>query len=265
MMASVSQFTADLQYLDVQDRGAIAIVTLNRPPVNATDQKLFEELRDLFSRIDEVLPAVRVVILRGEGRHFCAGNDLNEFASLTPQNSPGRMKLVRESFAAVYDCPVPVIGAIHGVAVGSGMAIAACCDALVCGSSARLGTPEVGLGVMGGAKHMRRLVPEHVMRIMYFTAEHVPVAELLPYGGIHEVVPDEQLMDAALALAMRMATHSRAALRHAKESLNTIEFMDLKGGYQAEQSFTTRLSGHPDSLESRDAVLNKRDPEYSNS
>jgi enoyl-CoA hydratase len=255
----------EFRNLRIEARDGIAVVALDRPPVNAANQDLYRDVRTFFSRIDELLPEVRVVILRGEGPHFSAGNDLHEFQILTPQNAPGLSKLVRESFAAIYDCPVPVIGAIHGVAVGSGLAIAACCDALVCGESAKLGTPEVAVGVMGGAKHMRRLVPEQVMRILYFTAEPVPAAELVPYGGIYKVVPDEELMDAAFALADRMAVHSRAALRHAKEALNTIEFMDLKGGYEAEQRFTTRLSDHPDSREAREAVLSKRTPEYSHS
>jgi enoyl-CoA hydratase len=103
------------------------------------------------------------------------------------------------------------------------------------------------------------------MRIMYFTAESVPASDLLPYGGIHAVVPDDELLDAALTLAERMAVHSRAALRHAKEALNTIEFMDLKLGYEAEQRITTRLVMHPDSREARDAALQKRLPVYANS
>ena len=256
---------AEFRYLRIADRGAIAVVSFDRPPVNAVDTAMCLEIRALFSRVDELLPQVRVVVLRGEGSQFCAGHDFKEFASLTPENAPGRQKLVRETFAAVYDCPVPVIAAVHGVAVGTGVALAACCDSIVCGESARLGVPEVGVGVMGGARHMRRLVPEHVMRTLYFTADSVPAADLLPYGGIHAVVPDEQLLDTALALAERMAIHSRAVLRHAKESLNTIEFMDLKSGYEAEQRITTRLSAHPDSKEARNAVFEKRPPEYSHS
>ncbi|MTD55561.1 crotonase [Amycolatopsis sp. RM579] len=253
------------RHLTIDDRGAIAVVSFDRSPVNAVDTDMCHEIRALFSRLDEYLPRVRVLVLRGEGKHFCAGHDFKEFASLTPQNSPGRQKLVRETFAAVYDCPVPVIAAVHGVAMGTGVALAACCDTIICGESARLGVPEVGVGVMGGARHMRRLVPEHVMRTLYFTAGSAPAADLLPYGGIHAVVPDEQLMDTALALAERMAIHSRAALRHAKESLNTIEFMDLKSGYEAEQRVTTRLSAHPDSQEARNAVFERRTPEYSHS
>jgi len=255
----------EFRYLKIDDRGAIAVVSFDRPPVNAVDTEMCREIRALFSRLDEFLPQVRVMVLRGEGSHFCAGHDFNVFARLTPQNAPDTQRLVRETFAAVYDCPVPIIAAVHGVAVGTGVAIAACCDTIVCAESARLGVPEVGVGVMGGARHMRRLVPEHVMRTLYFTAGSASARDLLPYGGIHEVVPDEQLMDAALALAERMAIHSRAVLRHAKESLNTIEFMDLKSGYEAEQRITVRLSAHPDSQEARNAAFEKRTPEYSHS
>lgn len=252
-----------LQYLAVEARGPIAVVSMSRPPVNAVNQEMYGEIRQLFGRAEEVFPYARAVVLRSEGRHFCAGNDLDEFMTLSPANSPGRMRLVREAFAAIYDCPVPVIAAVQGVAAGTGVAIAAACDVVICGESAKLATPEVGVGVMGGAKHLRRLVPEQVMRVMYFTAEPVPARELMSYGGICEVVPDEELVDAALALANRMAVHSPAALRSAKEALNAVEFMDLKAGYEAEQRFTSRLSGHPDSIEARAAIAEKRQPEYS--
>jgi enoyl-CoA hydratase len=253
------------RYLDVEDRGGIAIVSFDRPPVNAVDTAMCHEIRELFSRFDELLPQARVAVLRGKGPQFCAGHDFKEFADLTPQNSPNQQRLVRETFAAVYECPVPIIAAVHGVAVGTGVALASCCDTIICAESARLGVPEVGVGVMGGARHMRRLVPEHVMRSLYFTAGSASAADLFRYGGIHAVVPDDDLMDAALELAERMAIHSRAVLRHAKESLNTIEFMDLKSGYEAEQRITTRLSAHPDSQEARNAVFEKRAPTYSHS
>ena len=251
------------EYLEIEWRGPIGVITLNRPPVNAVSQAMYREVRELFGRADELLADTRVVLLRGAGEHFCAGNDLGEFASLTRTNSPGRMRLVREALAAIYDCPVPIICAVQGMAAGIGVAIAASCDLVVCAESAKFAVPEVSLGVMGGAKHLRRLIPEQVMRRMYFTAEPMAAAELLPYGGIVEIVPSERLLEAALALAGRMTMHSPAALRHAKESLNAIEFLDLKAGYEFEQGMTTRLAGHADSREARAAVLERRKPVYS--
>jgi enoyl-CoA hydratase len=250
---------ASISY-EVVDR--VAIVSMRRPPVNAVSQAMYQEIRDLFSRVDEVLPGIAAVILRGEGKHFSAGNDLDEFMSLTPTNSPGRMKTVREAFAAIYDCPVPVIAAVHGYAVGTGVALAGSCDLVICGESAHFGTPEVGVGVMGGAKHLSRLVPQQVARLMYFTADPVPAAEIIKYGGVVCIVPDSELLDAARGLAKRIVRHSTVALRAAKESLNTIEYMELKSGYEFEQRLTARLSGTAESREARAAIAEKREPIY---
>lgn len=249
-------------FLTVEQRDRVAVVGLSRAPVNALHREMYVEIRELFSRLDEHLPGVGAVVLRGEGRLFSAGNDLDEFLTLTPQNSPGRMRLIRDVFASVYDCPVPVVAAVHGHALGAGLALVASCDVVVCAQTARLGTPEIGVGVMGGAKHLSRLVPQQVMRTMYFTGDDLPASELLPYGGISRIVPKEELLDAALALTARMTRHSTVALRAAKESLNAVEFMDLKGGYEREQRMTDRLVGTEDSIEARRAVRERRPPVY---
>ena len=235
---------------------------MSRPPVNAVTQAMYAEIRTLFTQVDELLPGAAVLILRGEGKHFSAGNDLEEFMTLTSENSPARMKLVREAFAAIYDCPVPVIAAVHGSALGTGVALAGSCDIVICGESARFGTPEVGVGVMGAAKHLSRLVPQQVVRRMYYTADPVDGHELMRYGGVAEVVADDQLADAASALARRIARHSRLAIRTAKESLNAIEYMELKPAYEFEQSLTGRLADSGDSREARLAIKEKREPRY---
>ncbi len=250
------------KFLTVERQDHVALVGLNRPPVNAMTLEMYHEVRELFSGLDEYLPDVRAVVLHGEGRMFSAGNDLNEFLTLTRQNAPGRMRLIRDAFASVYDCPVPVIAAVHGYALGSGMAMAASCDVVVCADTAWFGAPEVGVGVMGGAKHLSRLVPQQVMRLMYFTADPLPAPELLQYGGIARLVPEDRLLETAMELTSRIARHSTLVLRAAKESLNTVEFMDLKAGYEFEQRVTGRLADCKDSLESRRAVAEKRAPLY---
>ncbi len=250
------------EFLSVSCADHIGTVVMRRPPVNAVSQAMYEEIRCFFTQVDELLPDPAVVILRGEGKHFSAGNDLTEFMTLTSANSPARMKLVREAFAAIYDCPVPVIAAVHGSALGTGVALAGSCDIVICGESARFGTPEVGVGVMGAAKHLSRLVPQQVVRRMYYTADPVSGHELMRYGGVAEVVPDDQLLDAATAMARRIARHSRLAIRTAKESLNTIEYMELKSAYVFEQSLTSRLADSSDSREARLAIKEKRQPRY---
>ncbi|TYB57438.1 crotonase [Nonomuraea sp. PA05] len=249
-------------YLSLQEFGATTVVTLDRPPVNAVNLSMYEEIRDLFGRFDERLPATKAVVLTSDAKHFCAGNDLDEFLTLDPRNSAGRMRLVRDAFAAIYDCPVPVVGAVRGAALGTGLAIAASCDVIVAGESARFGTPEVSVGVMGGGAHLARLVPQPIMRAMYFTADPWPASDLVGFGSVLRVVPDDEVLDSALALTGKMTRHSLTALRHAKESLNTIEFMDLKAGYEFEQRMTGRLSGEPDSREAVAALREHRPPSY---
>jgi len=249
-------------FLTVRTTDRITTVTLDRPPVNAVSQAMYREIRDLFGRFDEMLPGVKAVVLTGAGKHFCAGNDLDEFLNLDEVNSAGRMRLVRDAFNAIYDCPVPVIGAVRGAALGTGLALAASCDLIVSGTSGRFGTPEVGVGVMGGARHLARLAPQAVVRLMYLTADPLPAADLIGFGSIVRVVPDEELLDAALAIAGQMTRHCRTALRHAKESLNSIEFMDLKGGYEFEQRMTGRLVAQADAKEAVNAAREGRPPVY---
>jgi enoyl-CoA hydratase len=253
---------ADLQFLDVATKDHVATVTMRRPPVNAVSQPMYAEIKDVFSRIEEYAPAARAVILVGEGKHFCGGNDLEEFKTLTPENSRVRMMAVREAFWAIYDSALPVIAAVRGVAVGTGVALAASCDLVVAATGARFSLPEIGVGVMGGAKHLSRLVPQGVVRRMHYTADLVPAEELVQYGGIVSVVPSEELEQAATELAHRITRHSPVAIKIAKRSLNQIEHMDLKSGYQFEQGLTAELSGYEDAKEAVSAFFERREPQY---
>jgi enoyl-CoA hydratase len=252
----------DVEFLRIDVVDSVAVIVLDRAPANAVNQRMYQEIRELFGRFDEVLPGVKAVVLRGAGRHFCAGNDLDEFFTLDEVNSAGRMRIVRDAFASIYDCPVPVIAAVHGAALGTGLAIAASCDLVVAAQSARFGTPEIGVGVMGGARHLARLVPESFVRLMYFTGDPLPASALIGFGSVVEIVPDEELLDRAMAIAARMTRHSRAALREAKVTLNTVESMDLKSGYELEQRATGRLVAHPDAKEALHAIRERRAPSY---
>jgi enoyl-CoA hydratase len=242
--------------------GPVATVMMARPPVNSINQQMYRELRDIFGGIERLGPEVKVVVLAGEGRHICGGNDLTEFATLAPDNSDARMAEVRAAFFAIQDCPLPVIGAVQGVALGTGLAIAASCDFVIASQDARFGTPEVGVGIMGGARHLGRLVPEPWVRWMYLTAEALPASELARLGGVIAVVPADALLRTAYDHARRIARHSSALLRMAKHSLNGIETMDLKPGYTFEQSLTTKICSHPDSREAVRATLERRAPRY---
>jgi enoyl-CoA hydratase len=249
-------------FLEWACESGIATVWLSRPPVNAVNQAMYREIKVLFDDPTQIDGGVKVIVLTGNGRHFCAGNDLGEFATLTPENSDERMAEVRAAFFAIQDCPVPVVGAVHGSALGTGLALAASCDFVVAASDARFGTPEVSVGVMGGARHLARLVPEPWVRWMYLTAEPITGAQLAQLGGIVETAAPGHVLDSAYRQARLLARHSGPILAMAKRSLNTVECMDLQSGYTFEQSLTAEISGHPDSREAVLSAVERRPPVF---
>lgn len=240
----------------------VATITMNRPPANAVHRDMYIELATLFRDPDQMGKSVRAIILRGAGPHFCAGNDLQEFASMTPDNGTERMWRVRDAFFAIQDCPVPVLGAVHGAALGTGLAIAASCDFVIAADDARFGLPELTVGVMGGARHLARMAPQPLVRRMFFTGEHLRATALAAAGGAIETCPGAELAERALSYARRIASLSPTAVRLSKQILNRIETMDLRAGYEFEQGFTVKMSGHPDSKEALRAFSEHRDPKY---
>jgi enoyl-CoA hydratase len=220
----------------------ICIVTVDQPPVNAlTVQGWF----DLAAALDSAGadPQTKVVVLRAEGKGWNAGVDIKEM-----QHTEGFDALVGANrgcfaaFRAVYECPVPVIGAVHGFCVGGGVGLAGNCDILVASDDAYFGVPEVKQGALGAATHMARLVPQHLMRALYFTARTIPAAELVQHGSVLEVVPRARLDETALAVAGEIAEKDGRVIRAAKEALNGIDPVDVNKSYRFEQGFTFELN-----------------------
>jgi enoyl-CoA hydratase/carnithine racemase len=247
--------------LTIEDSG-VWVVTLNRKPGNSINQRMYNELTKCFRSPDEYMTDARAIVLTGSGKHFCTGNDLDEFATMTPENGADRMLRVREAFFAIQDCPVPVIGAIQGTAIGSGLAIAAACDVIIASTLARFGLPELSVGVMGGAAHLARIGPQHLVRLMFFTGEHLAPQTMVQMGAGIVVVDPGELMLEAMRIARRCASFSPTAVRLAKQVLNRVESMELKPGYEFEQRFTVLMSGHPDAKEALSAVRNHRKAHY---
>lgn len=231
----------------VSDR--IATVVLDRPPVNAVNQRMYRELHRLFTGVDRFLPDTSVVVLVANGPHFCAGNDLHEFESMTSDNARERLFHAREAFYAIMDCPLPTVAAVQGVATGTGIGLCSSCDVVIAADDARIGLSEVKVGVMGGPRHLARLVPQHIARYMFLTGELMPAPELARRGGLLETVPAERLRERACEIAALIARHSPAVLRAGKAALNEVEELPLRVGYEHEQRRTLELSDHPDGKE----------------
>jgi len=220
----------------------VAEVVMDVPPVNALPVKgwyaVAEAIRDCGADAQ-----VRVVVLRAEGRGFNAGVDIKEI-----QRDPGHSVLIGanrgcfEAFAAVYECPVPVISAVHGYCLGGGIGLVGNSDLIIASDDATFGLPEVDRGALGAATHLSRLVPQHKARAMLLLAETATAAELHAFGSVYAVVPPAELREQAFAVARRIAAKHPQVIRAAKESLNGIDPWDVRRSYRYEQGFTFELN-----------------------
>jgi enoyl-CoA hydratase len=220
----------------------VAEVVMDRPPVNALPVAGWFALADAFARLGAD-PAVRAVVLRAEGRGFNAGVDIKELQSSTTFEAlVGVNRGCAKAFAAVYECPVPVVAAVHGFCLGGGVGLAGNADIIVASEDATFGLPEVDRGALGAATHLSRLVPQHKMRAMMYTSATATAAELHAFGSVLRVVPRAELRDAALAVAGEIAAKDPAVIRAAKESLNGIDPVDVRRSYRYEQGYTFELN-----------------------
>ena len=240
----------------------IAEVVMDNPPVNALSVAGWFDLADQVRALGED-PAVRVLVLRAEGRGFNAGVDIKEMQATEGFEALiGANRGCYAAFAAVYECAVPVIAAVNGFCLGGGIGLVGNADVIVAADDATFGLPEVDRGALGAATHLSRLVPQHKMRAMVYTSATATAAELHHFGSVLEVVPQAQLRDTALRIAGQIAEKSPTVIRAAKESLNGIDPVDVKRSYRFEQGFTFELNLSGVSDEARDAFVAKRDAEF---
>jgi enoyl-CoA hydratase len=226
---------------ELRDDG-IRVVTMAHPPVNALPVKGWF---DLAATLDHAGadPTTKVVVLRADGKGFNAGVDIKEM-----QNTDGFDALIGANkgcfaaFKAVYECAVPVIAAVNGFCVGGGVGLVGNADIVVASDDAYFGVPEVKQGALGAATHMARLVPQHLMRTLYYTARTIKAADLVQFGSVYEVVPRDELDAAALRIAADIADKDTRVIRAAKEALNGIDPIDVNKSYRFEQGFTFELN-----------------------
>ena len=243
----------------VHDNG-VAEVVLNRPPVNALNAAGWNGLAAEIHALGE-RPEVRVIVVRAEGRGFCAGVDIKELAAndkLILDVNAGNYA----TFKAVHLNKVPVIAAVQGFVLGGGIGICGAADIVIAAEDATFGLPEVARGAMGGAAHLQRMFGVQKTRYLFFTGDMIGAPEAFRLGAIERVVPRDQLRDTALEIAVKIAAKSPAMIRIAKEALTGIEDGDLEAKYRWEQGFTLQAYMSPDSGETRSAFVEKRDAKF---
>jgi enoyl-CoA hydratase len=239
----------------------ITVVTVDFPPVNAPPVQGWYDLAAAV-RAAGADPTVRCVVLTAAGRGFNAGVDIKELQRTAGYDALiGANRGCYEAFAAVYDCEVPVVAAVHGFCLGGGIGLVGNADAIVAADDATFGLPELDRGALGAATHLSRLVPQHLMRALYYTSRTATAHELHRHGSVWRVVPREHLHDAALELAQEIAAKDGSLIRLAKAAINGIDPVDVRRSYRFEQGFTfeANLGGVAD--RHRDAFVSSKEEE----
>lgn len=245
---------------DISINAGIAEMVFNKPPVNAFNST---EWAAIASKLDElgIDPAVRVIIIRAEGKGFCAGVDIRELAA-----DSSKIVTVNkgnyDTFKSIHRNPKPVIVALHGFVLGGGIGISGAADIIVASECVRFGVPEVDRGAMGGGAHLQRMFPVQKVRYMYYTGEFIDAQEAFRLGAIERVVSKEKLRETAMEIAASIAEKSSPMIQLAKEALNGIEDGNLEDKYRWEQGFTLQAYNEGDSQEARDAFVEKRDAKF---
>jgi enoyl-CoA hydratase len=236
----------------------VVVVTVDHPPVNAIPvQGWFDVATAVRGAGDD--PTTRVVVLRAEGRGFCAGIDLKEVQRDTGYDAlVGANRGCYAAFSAVYHCAVPVVAAVQGFCLGGGVGLVGNADIVVAADDATFAVPEVDRGALGAATHLARLVPQHVLRALYYTGRSVTAQQVQAHGGVYDVVPRAGLDDAALTLAKEVAAKDGTVLRAAKQALNGIDPVDVDRSYRFEQGFTFELNLTGVSDSARQAFLDRQ-------
>jgi enoyl-CoA hydratase len=257
-----------METLTLVHRGAVAIVRLNRPPVNAINREMMAELRQCFDTLAEDRTVNAVVLSATGAKAFCAGIDLRDLPG--PRGPDGTIadtldggRFWRDTQYAVRHCPVPVIAAVGGAAIGAGFGLIGVCDLIVAARGATFALTEINVGVLGGASKALRMVGPFKARMMLFSGEPLTAEELYRFGAVETITEDGQAEDRALKIADQFATKSPIALRLAKESILRIEGSVLEDSYRTEQDYTHRLRSYDDSREAMLAFRERRDPRWS--
>lgn len=246
--------------LEVSDY--IALVRLDKPPVNALDRATRRRLIEVFDEISD-RSDVRVAILTGTGKSFCAGADLKDRPDADKAGDfLEHNRVTRETGNAIRECSKPVIAAVNGPALGAGFGLMASCDIFLASEDATFAMPEINVGLAGGVSMLRTLFGRSFTRRMFFTGMRVPAAELYRRGVLDEVLPPEQLIPAAMEIAREIASKSPIAIGYAKQAANMMDLMPQRDGYRFEQNFTMALAKTDDAKEARAAFLEKRPPNY---
>ena len=225
------------EFVRVESADGIATIRLDRPKMNALSAQVQDEIAEAAAQVSAD-HAVRAVILYGGERVFAAGADIKEMATLGYPAMAARSAALQASFTAVADIPKPVVAAVTGYALGGGLELALCADFRVLGEGAKVGQPEILLGIIpgaGGTQRLPRLIGPAKAKDLIFTGRHVAADEALAIGLADKVVPDAEVYQAARDMVAQYAGGPALALSAAKQAVNKGLEVDLATGLEIER------------------------------
>ncbi|MEB3101485.1 enoyl-CoA hydratase-related protein [Ferviditalea candida] len=251
------------QYIQTECEDNVGIIRLNRPEVvNALNLKLIDELTSEMERMDGD-PSIRAILLTGSDKAFAAGADINEMAE------EGAISMLWRDQFAVWDrisrISVPIIAAVSGYALGGGCELMMNCDIVIASETARIGQPEINLGVMpgaGGTQRLTKAVGKVKAMEMMLTGDPITAEEALQYGLVNKVLPVEVYYQEALKLAKRISLQAPNAVRLIKQSVLKAQDHRLAEGMEYERNCFYLLFASEDQKEGMKAFIEKRKPKF---
>ena len=254
-------------FVTTERRDAVALVTIDNPPMNALSAALLDELEAEIDALDADA-GVRAIVLRGGGdRAFVAGADIKEFPALRETASEGGSARGIQRLGHRMDAAdTPFVAAIRGYCLGGGLELAMCCDVRICADDATLGQPEIALGLIpggGGTQRLPRLVGQGRAMFLNLTGDFIDAETAYAWGLVERVVSAAELEDAAVAIADRIASRSPHAVAVLRELARTTRDLPLEEGLRRKADGFVRCLRSEDGAEGVAAFIEKRPPVFS--
>lgn len=254
------------EYVSTEIESLIATVVIDNPPMNPLKKEVMDGIRAAFSYIGSQ-DDVRVVIITGAGKAFVAGADIKEFTSWTPELAIELTAKGQRLFGEIENFPIPVIAAVNGYALGGGLELALSCDIRIASNLAKMGLPEVTLGIVpgyGGTQRLGRTIAPGYAKKMVFTGEIINADKALELGLVDDVTAPEQLLPTARDIALKIAANGPIAVRSAKTAMNAERRQSMPYGIAVELDAAGRVFASEDKIEGVAAFIEKRKPAFKN-
>ncbi|MFW9985498.1 MAG: enoyl-CoA hydratase/isomerase family protein [Candidatus Odinarchaeota archaeon] len=246
--------------VELAKENQVATVTINNPPANTLNPEVFAKLKEIFTGLDQ--DSTKAVILTGAGdRFFVGGADIKQFEEQDAKSAAKLTQIGQEFTLFLEKISKPIIVAINGYCLGGGMEITMACDFVIASETAKFGQPEIKLGVIpgwGGTQRIQRWMNPQLARELIFTGAILPASKMGEF--VYKIVPPDQLLPTAKALAERIASHGLVALKYAKRALKEATQRTIEEGLVIEAKYMQKLLKTEDAREGVRAFLEKREP-----